>query len=196
MLRLALAFSLSLAMAASAQNYGWGSSKQRAPTQPQTQAPVDSPAELARKGAYYVKLLDEAQAFCAAMPDPAYRLDCISERLNYVAWKMPKTGPYADSRRALEAASQKLERTARRYGDGTKPANNFSSQGAVPQSTERPLRAIRPNLQAAAALQARAILAEATTVLLRSSAQTPEIKPQIAAIAAAVGSNKVLLRSA
>lgn len=140
--------------------------------------------------------LRDATAFCAGLKDHAYRIDCLSERLEFIAKAMPQQGPYADSRKAIEAAAKKLKSVAAKYGDPRQPRNRYAAGGKRPQTTSRPLTPIRPDAAVAANREAILIIAEAETILLRSSATQVVQGPQIQKIAAAVGSNKVLLRSA
>jgi hypothetical protein len=139
--------------------------------------------------------LTDATAFCAGLKDEAYRIDCLAERLAFIAKAMPQQGPYAESRKAIEAASKKLKAVAAKYADPSKPRNKYAAGGRRPQTGTRPLTPIRPEAAAAANREAILIIAEAETVLLRSSATEVAQSPQIQRIAAAIGSNKVLLRS-
>jgi hypothetical protein len=139
--------------------------------------------------------LTDATAFCAGLRDETYRIDCLAERLEFVAKAMPQQGPYADSRKAIDTAAKKLKAVAAKYADPSKPRNKSAAGGRRPQTGTRPLTPIRPEAAAAANREAILIIAEAETVLLRSSDTNVAVAQQVRSIAAAVGSNKVLLRS-
>jgi hypothetical protein len=139
--------------------------------------------------------LATATQVCRGLPDPAYRIDCLAERLQWVAYKMPQTGAYQQTRKAMEAASARLAATAQSHADPRKARQTYSWGKGEAQRTIRPVVAIRPDQQAAANREATTILDELQTVLLRSSDAQPSVAPEIRQIAAAVGSNKILLRS-
>jgi len=139
--------------------------------------------------------LQQAVAFCAGLPDTAYQVDCMAERIGAIAGAMPDEGPYSDAKAALIGASTQLRGLAATYADPAKRRKSWRTASGTPQATTRPLTAIAPENAAVAIEQAVAILDEAETVLLRSSAAQPAQGAQLQRIAAAVGSNKVLLRS-
>jgi hypothetical protein len=147
-------------------------------------------------GPRVVQALADAQAFCGSLRDTSYRIDCLAERLDHIAGLMPLNGPYVETRQTLLAAAKKLRGVGATYADPSRPALRVKAGGSRPQSTSRPIVPIRPNAAAAANRAASAILTETETILLRSSAGNPEVAQQVRSIAAAVGSNKVLLRSA
>ncbi|MCR8723313.1 hypothetical protein [Frigidibacter sp. ROC022] len=141
------------------------------------------------------KAVTEAAAFCAALPDETYQIDCLSERLNTIYRSMPSNTPYDETKAALKSAAAQLKAVVDANRDGDKSGKTFATASGD-QKTTRRIRPVAPARKAAAVAQAVAIIEETQTVLLRSSATSPEAKPQIERIAAAVGSNKVLLRSA
>jgi hypothetical protein len=149
-------------------------------------------ADIEPTGQRVAAALEAATRFCAALPDASYRIDCLADRLSTVAASMPSTGPYAASRKAIADAGRKLGATARKYADASNPRNRYA---AGDTRTGRPLTPVRPDAAAAANREATAIVAEAETVLLRSGATQPAAAAQIERIAAALASNKVLLRS-
>jgi hypothetical protein len=137
-----------------------------------------------------------AESFCAKVPGD-YRIDCLADRLKTIAAAIPAGTPYSgDTRAALARAAADLDRVARDSYDRARPARSFQTGGARPQASGRALRPVAAARKVAALGRSVAILEEAQTLLLRSSRTQPVAGPQIARIAAAVGSNKLLLRSA
>ena len=156
--------------------------------------PVPGDAPL---GTWAAQTLQKAAAYCDALPDDSYQIDCISERLSYVAKQIRTDKRYVETSEVLEYASRSLADTARQYRDTSRGPKNFRTADgyAEPQTSTRPLRPISPERATDAVAAARAILTEAETVLLRSSDTDPGVTDQVKQIAAAVGSNKLLLRS-
>jgi hypothetical protein len=190
--RLPVAATLVVALALPAQAQYRDAAPPPPPVAPEVPYVYDPSDEIAPVGAKVVAALEQATQFCAALPDASYRIDCLAERMTAIAASMPASGPYAYSRAAIADAGRKLAAVSRRYADPTKSRNRYAA-GAM--RTARPLTAVRPEAAAQANRQATAIIAEAETVLLRSSATQPAAAAQIERIAVAVGSNKVLLRS-
>lgn len=166
-------------------------------------APAPSPGNAAPSpgediGQWAGTWMSNASAFCASLADASYQIDCLAERMEYIAWQLQGNASYAQVRAELLKSARELTGVASKYRDAEKPGRVYATpaSGKVgPQRSTRPVRAVRPSQQAAAVDEARAIVARTETVLLRSSAGTPGVSPQITRIAAAVGSNKVLLRS-
>jgi hypothetical protein len=146
-------------------------------------------------GPRIVQALEDATSFCQAILDEAYHVDCLAERLDFIADHLPQNGPYAEARKVIDGAATDLRAVARTYGDRGKPAVKVSSGGSRPQTTARPLTPVRAEDVAVAKAEATRIIEEAETVLLRSSDTNVAVAQQVRSIAAAVGSNKVLLRS-
>src|SRR5690606_33333112 len=122
--------------------------------------------------------------------------DCLAERLDWISRAMPHGGAYAEGQRAIAAAAARLHALSGRYHDPALPRHRYAAPGGPrPQANARVLTPIRPADMSAANRAASAIIAEAETVLLRSSATAGPVAPQLRDIAAAVASNKALLRS-
>jgi hypothetical protein len=136
-------------------------------------------------------------AFCAGIGDATYRVDCLAERMEEVARSIPTDGPYADSRAALLDAAERLRALAAENADPVKGKKTFATAGDdQKQRNSRPITPVASARLAAVQAEAVAILTLTQTVLLRSSETQTASAAQIQQIAAAVGSNKVLLRSA
>ncbi|MFV2053386.1 hypothetical protein [Aliiroseovarius sp. YM-037] len=142
-----------------------------------------------------VKALNEVQDFCRRIEPKEYQIDCLAERLEATARSLPTTGEYADVRSAILEASERLAAVARRNRSPSLPAATARAANNPTRTTSRPLVPVASERLAAANRQATAIIEEAETTLLRS-AESPENRmSHYQRIAAAVGSNKVLLRS-
>lgn len=144
-----------------------------------------------------VNSLREASRYCGAIAQKSYVVDCLAERLEDVNRRMAATDGYSDVRDALTQATRGLNQIAMQNRSATQPSARFrqtSSDGAQ-ITTSRKLVPVAPEKQEAAILQAIAIIEETETVLLRSAESSSARAAQFQRIAAAVGSNKVLLRS-
>lgn len=141
------------------------------------------------------RIAHEARRFCRGLADETYRIDCLAERIRAAANAVPRTPEMAPARRALLKAAADLDRTVARYRDRGKPPVRARRGGATPVQPSRPLVAVREPDLAAAKAQALQILDETETVLLRAADRSAERALSYQQIAAAVGSNKVLLRS-
>lgn len=142
-----------------------------------------------------VTAVSEVRDFCSRVEPREYRIDCLAERLEATARSLPTTGEYADVRSAILQASQRLEAVARRNRSTTLPEGRARAANNPSRATSRPLVPVATERLAAASREATAIIEEAETMLLRS-AESPENRmSHYQRIAAAIGSNKVLLRS-
>jgi hypothetical protein len=135
-------------------------------------------------------LLTTGGDYCRALGNPAYTVDCLSYQYWVTAQSMPRTGGYADARKALLAASEKLHALAMANRDRSKPAARGNVGG---KKTSRPL--IPVTNVAAVNAQAETIVQDTKLVLLRSSRGSDQRRLAYEQIAAVVNSNKVLLRS-
>ncbi|MGI3170999.1 hypothetical protein ACRARG_17740 [Pseudooceanicola sp. C21-150M6] len=132
---------------------------------------------------------------CRSVPVREYWVDCFAERLDQVAKDIAQDGDYAEARAIIEDASRKLAQVAQSNASRSIPrARLAASAGAAPINA-RPLTPVATEAVAATAQTAAAILEEAETTLLRSAAASAQRQAHFQQIAAAVGSNKVLLRS-
>lgn len=139
--------------------------------------------------------ISAAKAFCSKIQDE-YVVDCLAERLAHVADQVPEDGDYAEFDRVLNDTSDKLQQLARSNRDRTLRAGRATTGGEAPITTTRPLVPVSAANATAVNQQARAILDEAETVLLRSAAESLPQRQQYAQLAEAVGSTKVLLQAA
>jgi hypothetical protein len=126
---------------------------------------------------------------------PIWRIDCLSEGFKQIATGLPRGEGYASIRRELSSTADELAALARRNADPEVPPQRLRAQtSAGPRRTNRPLVAVAPQNLPAANAAADAIVADLATTLLRS-APNPAQQPEIARIAAAVDTTRILLRS-
>lgn len=145
--------------------------------------------------AQIVTQLNQAQKICEFMSDE-YRVACFAATYRELAKDIPSNGDYAEVKKALNDAARKLDSLARSNVDRAKPALRAKlTTGAGKTVTTPPIAAVRKDRAPEINRQASAIVAEAETVLLRSASSDARRAIHYQRIAAAVGSNKVLLRS-
>ncbi len=142
-----------------------------------------------------VRILKSGQAFCASLDQDVYAIDCLAERMEAAAAAMPAAGEYAEARDALLAGAARLNALAVANADPATPRAIASEPTDGGIRTTRPLVPVRAEQLAEVAAQAQQIVEETETLLLRSAESSSARKVHYERIAAAVGSNKVLLRS-
>ena len=125
-----------------------------------------------------------------------YRIDCLRWALRQIAQDLPQTGDYAPVREALAKASRDLGAIVQTYADPNAPQIRPSLGGKPLAAQLPPISAVRAQDQDRALRAAEQVLDEAVTVLLRSAENSQRRKIPYQEIAAALGSTKVLLRSA
>lgn len=159
-------------------------------------SPLSPPVEVSdAQTAQIVTQLNQIQILCENMGDE-YRVACFSRSYRELAREIPANGDYAEVKKALNDAADKLEALARNNLDRTKPplrARMTTSSGQTVSTP--PIPAVRADRAPQINQQAAAIVEEAETVLLRSASSDARRAIHYQRIAAAVGSNKVLLRS-
>lgn len=143
-----------------------------------------------------VQGLQDSTRFCASVPQLEYRVDCLSERLEAVAAAIPAGGDYAAARALLVRTADDLGALVSANAATDLPQARISRGGDAPLATSRPLRPVATAALPEVAARAEAILQETETLLLRSSTGTAARTLAYQQIAAAVGSTKLLLRSA
>ena len=124
-----------------------------------------------------------------------YVIDCLTERLEVLEKDMISLVGFSEARDILRDTAAQLRAVTESNIDADQPRARVSSGDGSFRST-RPLTAVDPARSQQALSQAAAILAEAETRLLRSAESSSRRSVQYQQIAAALGSNKVLLRSA
>lgn len=140
-----------------------------------------------------VVAIEAGGGFCAQVPEE-YLVSCIAQSLRTTAAAMPTAGDYGESRKILLESARKLEKIVTDNKDTSKPAVSITSKRGKKKIKLDRVTPIKPEKAKVAKSQAVAVLAEAETRLLRS----PDNSQKSLAyqkIAAAVDSNKILLRS-
>ncbi len=137
-----------------------------------------------------------AQAFCGELGNDSYKVDCLAERLGEIADDIPRNTDYAEVRAILKDTSDQLADLARANRDPNQVRGRAVERGATPMRTSRPLNPVTPSALPGVNRQASAILDNTRTLLLRSAESSESKALQYSRIADALGSTKVLLRSA
>jgi hypothetical protein len=146
--------------------------------------------------AVILRQIEDSERICEFMGDE-YRISCFAQTYRDLAEEIPSNGDYAEAKTALMDASRKLDALARSNRDRSKPALRAKTKSSNGRTvTTRPITAVPLSRAPELNRQASAIVAEAETVLLRSASSDARRAIHYQRIAAAVGSNKVLLRSA
>src|SRR6056297_272033 len=141
-----------------------------------------------------VTRLNQIQRICEFMGDE-YRIACFATTYRQLANDIPANGDYADSRDVLLDTARRLDNLARSNLDRSKPALRARTDTPSGQVQTPPMRAVQAQSVPELNRQASAIVEEAETVLLRSASSDAARSIHYQRIAAAVGSNKVYLRS-
>lgn len=140
-----------------------------------------------------------AQKFCAELGNDSYKVDCLAERLEKIAGDIPSGTDYQEVKQILKDTSDQLESLARQNRDSAQTrirASRAATDKTPAMTTTRPLTPVKPQSLPQVNRQAAAILDNTETLLLRSAAGSESKSQQYSRIAEAIGSSKVLLRSA
>lgn len=160
---------------------------------PRTSGPVVEVSD--PQTAAIVRQLNQNQRLCEAMGDE-YNIACFAQTYRELANEIPANGDYAEAREAILDAARELDNLVRRNIDRSKPAVTARLTTSTGQTVRTPpIAAVRADRAPQLRQQAANILEEAETVLLRSASSDSTRAIHFQRIAAAVGSNKVLLRS-
>ena len=135
--------------------------------------------------------ISQMKTMCTAAG--SYVADCLAERLATLSQDASGLHGHKELKQILRDTAEELRLLVRENSDGDAPRARISS--ADGQRSTRPLVAVPPSRRPSVHRQAIAILEEAETQLLRSSTQSAARASQYQQVAAALGSNKVLLRS-
>ncbi|MDX2484775.1 MAG: hypothetical protein QNK42_14050 [Pseudodonghicola sp.] len=174
--------------------YGYGKSSPSGSSRPKDKTPSETTT------AQVVATLQQATRYCGWLERDGkgeFVIDCLAERLDDVNRRMAGTSGYEDVRAVLDQTTRDLNRIARDNRAAGQQPKRFRSKDAdgTVTRTRRALVPVDPTRQQAAVTQALAVISEAETRLLRSGSAGTASGAQFQRIAAAVGSNKVLLRS-
>ena len=158
------------------------------PSAPEIELSDETTEDIARR-------LEAAGRFCAGLPASEYQVDCLGDALGQIARDLPRTGDYAEAHTAIDQASRKLRKLARDNADPELPRGVVRGRGEDAGLLTSQLTPVRSDRLAAVNREAATIIEEAETILLRSAEASALRKVHYQTIAAAIGSNKVLLRS-
>jgi len=150
--------------------------------------------------AQIVAALQQATRYCGWLKRDGkgeYVIDCLAERIDDVSRGMAGQRGYAQVRAVLDETARGLNDVARANRAAAQRPTRFRTKdkGGAVTTTNRRLVPVEGARQQAAVAQALAVIGEAETRLLRSAEDPATRGAQFQRIAAAVGSNKVLLRS-
>ena len=174
------------------------------PEYPEYSAPEESEGrsgdfDLERENGPKLNTPDEIIPHLAAMRGrcgvaDVYVIDCLAERLEVLEKSMSGLARYGEARRILRDTAVQLRKITQDNLDQNRPRARMEAVDGSFRST-RPLSAVSAAQKRRAISQAVAVLAEAETQLLRSADASLGRALHYQQIAAALGSNKVLLRS-
>ena len=143
----------------------------------------------------FVRRFEQSEQICESLGDE-YRVACFAQTYRELANEIPANGDYAEAREVVLETARELDDLVRRNLDRQKPALTARLTTSAGETVRTPpIRAVREDRVANLNEQAADILEEAETVLLRSASSDASRAIHFQRIAAAVGSNKVLLRS-
>jgi hypothetical protein len=137
--------------------------------------------------------LAAARAECGSY-DPVYRIDCLRQRLLDIARRIPQGAAYAQARQIIGRAAGQLNTIQFSNADTRVPKQRSRRNPRLREA--KVYTAIKREKLNQAMQQARRVIEEATTQLLRAGENSDKRSAPYQKIAAAVGSTKVLLRSA
>lgn len=138
--------------------------------------------------------LEKGAELCGRTPE-AYRIDCLALNYRETAKKLASRGDYGEARTVLLDTADQLDALVKSNRDRTKPRVHVKEKPDGPKLHRRALKPVKSQSVASVKRQAIPILEEASTKLLRSASSSSTKSVHYQRIAAAVSSNKVLLRS-
>lgn len=139
-----------------------------------------------------VRNINGARAECATY-DPVYRIDCLRQRLADIAQRIPAGPAYSEARQIISRASSKLGRIQSGITDAKVPRQRSRANPRLKQT--KTYAAVKREKLSKAMEQARQVIDEASTQLLRAAENSEKRASHYQQIAAALDSTKVLLRS-
>jgi len=144
----------------------------------------------------FVAQIQQIGEICEASPDE-YQIGCYAAMYRELAADIPANGDYAEVKEILEDTARDLTALTRANRDKAKPRVRVSATKSNGQTvTTPPITPVKPETIVPLRQAAANVLEEAETKLLRSASSDAKRAIHYQKIAAAVGSNKVLLRSA
>jgi hypothetical protein len=163
--------------------------------EPSDISPASRTATAPATNATIVTSLQAATRYCTPMVATEYVIDCLAERLGNLSKQLDGQDGFEEVQAILETTAKDLNQIARQNRSVTLAPATFATQGQTSVQTTRRLIPVDEGKLEDAVSQALAVIAETETLLLRSADDSTDRSIQFQQIAAAVGSNKVLLRS-
>lgn len=146
--------------------------------------------------AAFVTQIQQIGDICEAAPDE-YQIGCYAAMYRELAADIPANGDYAEVKQILEDTARDLTSLTRANADKAKPRVRVSTTKNNGQTlTTPPITPVKPETMVPLRQAAANVMEEAETKLLRAASSDAKRAIHYQKIAAAVGSNKVLLRSA
>ena len=156
--------------------------------------PVARPGAPVPAAVQVAGLLNRSASLCGNAPRE-YRLDCVVLHLRRSAAALPQYGGADEPRQILNDTANRLEGILRKNLDPARPKIRLKTADSPLELVTPRLRAVKKETARAVNREAAKVLAEAETLLLRSASRAGPERAEFTRIAAAVGSNKLLLRS-
>lgn len=142
-----------------------------------------------------VAAINRSVSFCNGLSADAYKIDCLAYAYWEVAQDLPRGGDYGQVRRTLEDAADSLRAVAETNRAPDLPRAKARWGGAAPKTTSRALTPVAPARLPQASAAAQAVVAEATTTLLRATGNSDRRRAQFEKITTAMESGTILLRA-
>lgn len=147
-------------------------------------------------GAGISQAIVASMLFCAKFEKDEYRIDCFANQLEQVSETTPDDAEFGQARSILADTAAKLSNVVKTRSSKTLGPVTLSLSSGQGRTSSRAITAVATEELPAALSEAELVLEEAQTLLLRASEQSERRKLVYADMAQAVGSTKVLLRSA
>lgn len=143
-----------------------------------------------------ILILDHANDTCDERIEKRYRIDCLRVYYGWVADSLPNSGDYLPIKKAMRAAEKKLSAIVSANVDRDEPIIRPREQHKKNAKKLPPLRAVKKSAVKKAVAQAEAVVKETELTILRSGEDPARRTEHFKAVAEAVDSNLVVLRSA
>lgn len=147
-------------------------------------------------GASISQAIVASMLFCTKFEKEEYRIDCFANQLEQVSQTTPDDADFGQARSILANTATELTKVVERRASKTLGQVTLSLSSGQGRTSSRAITAVETDQLPAALSEAESIIEEAKTLLLRASEQSDRRKVAYVDIAQAVGSTKVLLRSA
>ncbi len=143
-----------------------------------------------------VRIIKDANDTCDERIERRYRVDCLRIYYGWAADLLPDSGEYLEIKKALRKAEKKLSAIVSKNVDRSAPVITPRERHRSAAPKMPPLRAVKPAAEKKAIAQAEAVVKETELVILRSGEDPDRRTAHFSAVAEAVDSNLVVLRSA